>query len=70
MKDVQIGVVKWFNDNRGWGFVEYNGDNYFVHYSSIICNGFKTLKEGAKVSFIPAKTDKGLAAKEVRSIDL
>jgi cold shock protein len=48
-----IGTVKWFNENKGWGFIvpEEGGDDIFVHYSAIQDSGFKTLKEGQKVSF-------------------
>jgi CspA family cold shock protein len=47
------GTVKWFNENKGWGFIipDEGGDDIFVHYSAIEDEGFKTLKEGQKVSF-------------------
>ena len=47
------GTVKWFNENKGWGFIvpDEGGDDIFVHYSAIESAGFKTLKEGQKVNF-------------------
>jgi len=46
------GTVKWFNDSKGFGFIEQeNGPDVFVHFSSIQSEGFKSLAEGAKVSF-------------------
>jgi len=47
------GTVKWFNENKGWGFIvpDDGGDDVFVHYSAIGSDGFKTLKEGQKVDY-------------------
>jgi CspA family cold shock protein len=47
------GTVKWFNENKGWGFIvpDEGGDDVFVHYSAIKEDGFKTLKEGQKVNY-------------------
>lgn len=60
------GKVKWFNDAKGFGFIEYKKDkDIFVHYSSIISKGYKTLKEGDIVSYEIVETDKGLQAKNV-----
>ncbi len=60
------GRVKWFNDAKGFGFIEYKEDiDIFVHYSSIILKGHKTLNEGDIVSFEIVETDKGFQAKNV-----
>ncbi len=61
------GIVKWFNDKKGYGFIEQsNGSgDIFVHYSSITMSGFRTLAEGEKVSFEIEKNDRGYAAKNV-----
>ncbi len=60
------GRIKWFNDAKGFGFIEYKeGVDIFVHYSSIISNGYKTLNEGDIVSFEVVETDKGYQAKNV-----
>ncbi len=60
------GKVKWFNDKKGFGFIEYkDGMDIFVHYSSIILKGYKTLNNGDIVNFDLVETDKGLQAKNV-----
>ena len=57
------GTVKWFSDKKGYGFIEEeNGEDIFVHYSSIIGDGFKTLSEGDRVIFDVEKTSRGPAA--------
>ena len=63
------GKVKWFNNDKGFGFIEYNEqEDIFVHYSAILSQGFKTLVEGQYVEFDLVRTDKGLQAKNVVEI--
>lgn len=60
------GVVKWFNDSKGFGFIEQeNGEDVFVHFSSIQGEGFKTLAEGQAVSFDVVQGAKGPQAANV-----
>jgi len=61
------GTVKWFNDEKGFGFItpKNGGDDLFVHFKAIKADGFKSLKEGQSVSYIAAKGQKGLQAEEV-----
>jgi len=60
------GKVKWFNENRGYGFLEKeDGENVFVHYSEIEVQGFKTLIEGEEVTFEVEETPKGPKASHV-----
>ena len=60
------GRVKWFNERRGYGFIEQaDGDDLFVHYSAIQTEGFKTLEEGQEVEFDIVDGPKGLQAANV-----
>ena len=60
------GKVKWFNNEKGYGFIESDQlADIFVHYSAIIKDGFKTLSEGSIVSFKLVETSKGLQAQDV-----
>ena len=60
------GKVKWFNDSKGFGFLEQeNGDDVFVHFSAITGDGFKYLAEGDEVTFEVTKGPKGLQAANV-----
>ncbi len=60
------GKVKWFNNTKGYGFIEYeNLEDIFVHYSAIVKEGYKTLKEGELVDFKLIETSKGLQAVDV-----
>ncbi|MGD8985519.1 MAG: cold-shock protein [Desulfobacteraceae bacterium] len=60
------GIVKWFNDRKGYGFIEQeDGPDVFVHHSGINGNGFKSLAEGDRVSFDTEQGQKGPAAVNV-----
>lgn len=60
------GTVKWFNDHKGFGFIEQDGgEDVFVHHTSISGSGFKSLQEGDRVSFEVEQGEKGLAATNV-----
>ena len=60
------GTVKWFNDRKGYGFIEQeNGDDVFVHHSAINASGFKSLQEGDRVTFEIEEGQKGPAAANV-----
>ena len=60
------GNVKWFNNDKGYGFIEYvDGEDIFVHYSQINQSGYKTLEEGEMVEFELYETERGLQAKNV-----
>ncbi|PLX98856.1 MAG: cold-shock protein [Desulfuromonas sp.] len=60
------GTVKWFNNSKGYGFIEQpDGGDVFVHFSSIVMDGFKTLEEGTRVAFEVRDGDKGPQAVEV-----
>jgi len=62
----QTGVVKWFNDAKGYGFITQDeGEDIFVHYNAITGEGWKSLKDGQKVEFEIITSEKGLQAKEV-----
>ena len=63
------GKVKWFSNTKGYGFIEFrNNEDIFVHYSSILSQGYRTLVEGQYVEFEIVQTDKGLQAKNVVEI--
>ncbi len=63
------GIVKWFNEKKGFGFIEQeNGPDVFVHHTGIKSDGFRTLQEGARVSFDIEQGKKGPAAVNVMVI--
>jgi len=63
------GKVKWFNDAKGFGFIEQeNGEDVLVHFSAIAADGFKTLAEGEQVTFDVVSGPKGLQAANVKKM--
>ena len=65
----ETGVVKWFNDSKGYGFISRDsGDDLFVHHSAIEGEGFKSLSEGDKVEFSVGQGEKGPNATDVVKI--
>ena len=65
------GTVKWFNDTKGFGFIEQEngGEDVFVHYQAIEAEGYRSLKEGQQVEFEVTKEAKGLRASSVRVLN-
>jgi cold shock protein len=64
-----VGTVKWFSDDKGFGFIEReDGDDVFVHFSAVEGSGFKTLPEGGKVEFDITQGPKGDQAANVRVV--
>ncbi len=63
------GTVKWFNNSKGYGFIsQENGEDVFVHFKSIVGEGYRTLKENEKVEFVVTNGEKGPQASEVQVI--
>ena len=70
MSERQTGTVKWFNDAKGFGFIEReSGDDIFVHFRSISGEGYRTLKQGAQVEYDLSETDKGFQAEDVAEVE-
>jgi len=69
MSNRQTGTVKWFNDEKGFGFItpQGGGDDLYVHFKAIESDWTKTLKEGQTVTFVAEKGQKGMQAAQVRS---
>ena len=64
------GTVKWFNNDKGFGFIEREkGGDVFVHFKSITADGYKSLSEGQRVEFTVSQGQKGLQAEDVKVID-
>lgn len=69
MDERETGVVKWFNDKKGYGFISReSGEDVFVHYTSIDGEGFRSLAEGERVEFTVKQDHKGQAAVNVRKL--
>ena len=63
------GTVKWFNNAKGYGFVTTEeGEDVFVHQTAIVSEGYRSLRQGERVSFDVVKTDKGLQARDVKKV--
>lgn len=66
---MNLGTVKWFNSEKGFGFItQDNGEDVFAHFSQIQGDGYKTLDEGQKVSFDTEKSDRGLQATNINRL--
>lgn len=64
-----VGVVKWFNSTKGFGFIEVEGQrDVFVHYSAIVGSGYRNLEGGDRVEFVITQGSKGPQAQEVRKL--
>lgn len=69
MAERKQGSVKWFNSSKGYGFIQQaNGEDVFVHFQSIIGDGYRSLSENDKVEFTITQGQKGLQASEVKII--
>ena len=66
---MRIGKIKWFNNEKGYGFIDgTNGEDIFVHYSAIKQDGYKSLSEGQIVEYELLETEKGLQAINVKEV--
>ena len=70
MSDREQGVVKWFNDSKGFGFIQReSGEDIFVHFRAIQGEGYRSLQDGEKVEFKVVEGQKGLQAEEVTKVE-
>ena len=70
MSDREQGIVKWFNDSKGFGFIQRDsGEDIFVHFRAIHGDGYRSLKDGEKVEYTVVEGQKGLQAEEVRKLE-
>ncbi|MBI2892873.1 MAG: cold shock domain-containing protein [Deltaproteobacteria bacterium] len=66
---METGIVKWFNDAKGFGFIKRDdGEDVFVHHTAILADGFRSLTEGERVQFEVVKGPKGLQASKVTRV--
>ncbi len=69
MSERKTGTVKWFNSTKGYGFIsQESGDDVFVHFQSIVGDGYKSLEEGQEVEFNVTQGQKGPQASEVKAL--
>ena len=69
MSDKITGTVKWFNENKGFGFIEREGGpDVFAHFSALQSSGYKTLAEGQRVEFVVTDGQKGPQAEEIVAV--
>lgn len=69
MSNTVTGTVKWFNDTKGFGFIQQeNGPDVFAHFSAIVGDGFRTLSEGQKVEFVVTDGQKGPQAEQIKAV--
>ena len=69
MSDTVTGTVKWFNEAKGFGFIEQeSGADVFAHHSNIVGTGFKTLADGQKVEFVVTQGQKGPQAENITAV--
>ncbi len=69
MSDTVTGTVKWFNETKGFGFIQQeNGPDVFAHFSAIQSDGFRTLAEGQKVEFTVTQGQKGPQAENIKAV--
>ena len=70
MSDREQGIVKWFNDSKGFGFIQRDsGEDIFVHFRAIQGDGYRSLADGEKVEFIVVEGEKGLQAEDVTKLE-
>lgn len=70
MSERETGVVKWFNDSKGFGFIQReDGEDIFVHFRAIRGDGFRSLHDGQKVEFSVVEGQKGLQAEDVTKLE-
>jgi CspA family cold shock protein len=70
MASKMVGIVKWFRDDKGYGFIQCDDEEYFVHFKEIISEGFKTLPPNATVLFKGIEGKRGMQACEVEIIEI
>ncbi|WP_261817559.1 cold-shock protein [Vibrio gallicus] len=69
MSNAVTGTVKWFNETKGFGFIQQeNGPDVFAHFSAIVGDGFRTLAEGQKVEFVVTDGQKGPQAEQIKAV--